>query len=114
VANGTTLTVTLLVNGQAVRTFEPGEPGPTIDPVILPDLPWTVEARSASGRVLTSMRVKTGDVWTTARPGGAVESSGTFGRVDLSCGSLRIWAGDVFPSGPVPASPAGSPGDCVP
>jgi hypothetical protein len=113
VSNGTTLTVTLVVNGQPVATFEPGQPVPTIDPTRLPDLPWAVEARSPSGRVLTSMRVKPGDVSSTTGPGDETRSSGTFGRVDLSCGSLRIWAG-FPPSGPAPASPAGSPGDCAP
>jgi len=113
VSNGTTLTVTLIVNGQTVATFEPGRPAPTIDVMRLPDLPWSVEARSPSGRVLTSMQVKPGDVSSTAEPGGATRSSGTFGRVDLSCGSLRIWA-RLPPSGPAPASPAGSPGDCEP
>jgi len=112
ISNGTTLTVTILINGRTVATSEPQVVSPEVDPATLPDLPWSVEARSPSGRVLTSMNVEPGDVWTTARPGGAVESIGAFGRVDLSCGSLRIWAGDVMPSGPAPASPAGSPGDC--
>jgi hypothetical protein len=114
ISNGTTLAVTIVINGRIVATAKPEGGGPEVDPLTLPDLPWSVEARSPSGRVLTSMKVKVGDIWTTVRPGGAVESSGAFARVDLSCGSLRIWAGDVMPSGPVPASPAGSSGDCVP
>jgi len=113
ISNGTTLTVTIVVNGRTVATAEPEGDRPEVDPLTLPDLPWSVEARTPSGRLLTSMTVKAGDIWTTARPGGAVESSGAFARVDLSCGSLRIWAGDVMPSGPVPASPAGAPGDCA-
>src|SRR5262245_21513218 len=113
VSNGTTLTVTLRVNGVTVATIEPGTPMPSIDPAGLPSLPWTVEARSPSGRVLTSMIVQPGSVASTTRPDGATESRGTFGRVDLSCGSLRIWAG-IPPSGPAPASPAGVPGDCAP
>jgi len=114
VSNGTTLSVTLVVNGRTVGTIDPGGPEPSFDAASLPDVPWSVEARSPSGRLLTSMTVKPGDVWSTARPGGAVESSGAYARVDLSCGTLRIWAGDVLPSGPVPPSPAGSPGDCAP
>jgi len=113
VSNGTTLPVTLVVNGLTVATFEPGQPAPTIDVIRLPDLPWTVEAKAPSGRVLTSMRVKPGDVSSTAEPGGVTRSSGTFGRVDLSCGRLTIWSG-IEPSGPIPPSPAGSPGDCEP
>ena len=113
ISNGTTLTVTLVVNGQPVGDFPAGGPNPTIDIAALPPLPWTVEARSPSGRVLTSMTVKPGDIRTTTVPGG-VETSGTMGRVDLSCGRLTIWAGDIMPSGPAPASPPGHPGDCEP
>ena len=61
-ANGTTLTVTLVVNGQRVAVFPPGGPDPSIDLTALPPLPWTVEALSPSGRVLTSMRVQPGQV----------------------------------------------------
>lgn len=113
VSNGTTLTVTLVVNGQRVADFPAGGPQPDIDVTSLPPLPWTVEARSPSGRLLTSMNVGPGDVSTTTRADGVVERSGTMGRVDLSCGSLRIWAG-FAPSGPAPREPAGSPGDCAP
>lgn len=114
VSNGTTLIVTVVVNGQPVGVFPPGGLGPGIDPAALPPLPWTVEARSTSGRVLTSMRVEPGEVATTTAPDGAVEHRGTMGRVDLSCGRLTIWAGDVQPSGPVPVEPPGKPGDCAP
>lgn len=114
VSNGTTLAVTLVVNGLPVAEFPAGGAGPTIDVTALPALPWRVEARSPSGRVLTSMLVEPGQVQTTTVPGGAVEHSGTMGRVDLSCGRLTIWAGDVAPSGPVPAASPGTPGDCDP
>jgi hypothetical protein len=114
VSNGTTLIVTLLVNGEPVGVFPPGGPGPTIDIAALPPLPWTVDARSPSGRVLTSMRVEPGQVTTTTMPGVVVQHSGTMGRVDLTCGRLTIWAGDIQPSGPAPAESPGTPGDCVP
>jgi len=114
ISNGTTLAVTLVINGQPVAIANPLGQDSTLDRASLPDLPWAVEARSPTGRVLTSMHVGVGDIWSTTRPGGAVESQGAFARVDLSCGSLRIWAGEFVPSGPAPASPAGSPGDCVP
>jgi hypothetical protein len=113
VSNGTTLTVTLVINGQPVGDYPGGGPQPTIEIAALPPLPWNVEARSPSGRVLTSMMVNPGDVRTTS-VAGAVTKSGTMGRVDLSCGSLRIWAGDLMPSGPAPSEPPGSPGDCAP
>lgn len=114
ISNGTTLTVTLEVNGQHVADFPPDGPAPTIDLAALPALPWNVEARSPSGRVLTSMQVKPGDIYSVTAAGGVVEHSGTIGRVDLSCGRLTIWAGDVQPSGPAPPPSPGTPGDCAP
>jgi hypothetical protein len=113
VSNGTTLTVAIFVNGGRLADVPPGGPERPLDVDSLPPLPWTVEARSPSGRVLTSMAVKPGDVTTSSSPGGN-EETGAMGRVDLSCGRLTIWAGDVLPLGPAPASPPGSPGDCVP
>jgi hypothetical protein len=113
ISNGTALTVTLVVNGQNVGEVLPGGAAPSIDPGDLPALPWSVEARSPSGRVLTSMAVEPGDVGSRSRPDGGTESSGTFGRVDLSCGRLTIWAGDFPPSGPPPPPSPGTNGDCV-
>jgi hypothetical protein len=114
ISNGTTLTVTLVVNGQRVAEVPAGGPPPTIDTTALPPLPWDVEARSPSGRVLTSMDVEPGQVHTTGFPGGAVEHTGTIGRVDLSCGRLTIWAADLAPSGPAPPPFPGTIGDCAP
>jgi hypothetical protein len=114
VSNGTTLTVSVFVNGRQVATFAPGGPVPTIDVGALPPLPWMVEARSPSGRVLTTMEVTPGTVLATTYPDGDVETTGTVGRVDLSCGSLRIWAGFSQPSGPAPMPSSGTPGDCLP
>ncbi len=114
ISNGTPLVVTLFVNGTAVGTANPGIALTPLDFASLPALPWAVEARSASGRVLTSMQVAVDSVTATTDSGGNVSTSGAIGRVDLSCGRLTIWAGYSPPSGPVPPSPAGSPGDCVP
>jgi hypothetical protein len=114
IENGTPIAVTLVVNGVAIGTAEPGIVFPEIDFASLPALPWTVEARSPSGRVLTSMHVGPDSVTTTTDPNGNVATTGTIGRVDLSCGRITIYAGYDAPSGPVPPSPAGSPGDCVP
>ena len=114
VANGTTLVVTLVVNGQPVATVPPRAAAPAIDVAALPALPWTVEARSPTGRVLTSVQVAPGQVWSTFKSDGTGSSQGAIGRVDLSCGSLRIWAGDIEPSGPAPVSSPGTAGDCVP
>ncbi len=113
VGNGTTLDVTLTVNGTAVGVFPPGVAGPTIDVSELPPLPWQVGAQTSSGRLLTFMTVREGDAVVTTQ-NGVSSSTIPMGRVDLSCGRLTIWAGDHPPSGPVPPSPAGSPGDCAP
>jgi hypothetical protein len=69
-------------------------------------LPWSVEARSPSGRLLISMTVRPGDV-----DGEGTEQRGTGGRVDLSCGRLDIWSGPPM-LGPAPGD--GMPGDCLP
>ena len=114
IENGTTLVVGLFVNGQRVGESRPGAGLAPIDFADLPALPWTVEARSPSGRVLTTMLVEPGFVAISTDPAGNLGTSGTIGRVDLSCGRVTIWAGYFPPSGPQPASPAGSPGDCAP
>ena len=110
VANGTTLTVTLVVNGQRVAVFPPGGPDPSIDLTALPPLPWTVEALSPSGRVLTSMQVQPGQV----SLGTSGYRSATSGPIDLSCGRLAIWAGPFEPPAPPPPASPGTPGDCAP
>jgi len=110
VSNGTTLFVTLVVNGQVVSVFPPGGPEPTINVAALPPLPWNVEARSPSGRVLTTMQVAPGEI---QGPDSSIHTI-PMGRVDLSCGRLTIWAGDYPPSGPAPFPSSGTPGDCVP
>ena len=114
ISNGTPLTVAVYVNGQKVGTSVPGQAMDPIPFASLPALPWNVEARSSSGRVLTAMSVAVGAVTARTYPDGQGETAGAFGRVDLSCGRITIWAGYNQPSGPAPASPAGSPGDCNP
>jgi hypothetical protein len=92
-SNGTPLAITLFVNGQLVGTAKPGVGLSPIAFANLPGLPWSVEARSPSGRVLTSMQVASDSVTTTSLPNGGAATSGTIGRVDLSCGRITIWAG---------------------
>jgi len=111
ISNGTTLTVALVVNGTIVRTVAPGDRTDAIPADDLPALPWIVEARSPSGRVLTSMTVKVGDVQRTTTPDGSTMYRGAASRIDLSCGRLDIWAGSPL-LGPVPGP--GVPGDCTP
>lgn len=109
-SNGTTLAVTLVVNGNVIRTFPRGVRG-AVAPRDLPPLPWAVEARSPSGRVLVSMTVRPGDVRETTAPGGGREYRGAGARVDLSCGRLDLWSGPPL-LGPAPGP--GRPGDCEP
>jgi hypothetical protein len=54
VANGTTVPVAITINGVQVGTVPPGK---TEDPIsaTLPARPWTVEARSPSGRLLATL-----------------------------------------------------------
>ena len=113
VANGTTLAIVITIQSPDGGTTINVAPGGSleIDPSRSPQLPWSVEARTESGRLLTSMTVLPGQVTRTVHPDGSVETTSTGGRVDLSCGRLDIWAGSP-PIGPVPGP--GVPGDCEP
>jgi hypothetical protein len=84
VANGTTISVAIAVNGTVMETVAPGTTEDPI-PATLPARPWTVEARSPTGRVLATMTVgATDDITST---------SGRFARADLACGRLDVWSG---------------------
>lgn len=104
IANYTTIAVTLVVNGKVIETVPAGG---YQDPIKgeLPGLPWNVETRSPSGRVLSRMTVNAGDVWQTTN-----EAKGDAVRVDLSCGRLDVWSGPPL-LGPIPGP--GQPGDCA-
>jgi hypothetical protein len=111
ISNATTMSVLLVVNGSVIETVAPGG---YEDPVraVLPPLPWAVETRTTSGRVLSQMTVHAGDVWyTTPDPSGSSISKGDGVRVDLSCGELDVWSGPPL-IGPVPGP--GESGDCRP
>lgn len=112
VENGTELTVSILVNDRQVAQYEAMASG-EVD-ADLPALPWRVEARTNTGRVLTRFDVEPGDVMTERLPNGNTHYSGPLGRVDLSCGRLSVWAGDFAPSGPAFVPHPGRPGDCEP
>ncbi len=104
VENGTTIAVTLVVNGKVIETVPAGGYEAPIK-AQLPGLPWNVETRSPSGRVLSSMTVHAGDVWYTASA-----AKGDAVRVDLSCGRLDVWSGPPL-LGPAPGP--GRSGDCA-
>jgi hypothetical protein len=105
VSNGTTLLVTLVVNGSAQRAVPPGSEV-RVPAAELPPLPWSIEARMESGRVLASLTVRAGDV--ASGPGW---SKGDGVRVDLSCGRLDVWSGPPLLG---PMNGPGAPGDCDP
>ena len=111
--NGTALEVTLVVNGEALAVAMPSG-GLEVDAGELGSLPWIVEARAPSGRVLTTMEVQPGDLQHAIGPNGDGSSSGTISHVALSCGLLIVWAGYAPPSVPAAARGAGEPGDCDP
>ena len=109
IQNGTTIAVTLVVNGTVVEIVPAGG---YQDPITakLPDLPWNVETHSPSGRVLSSMTVHAGEVIQTTLPNGDGQAKGDAVRVDLSCGRLDVWSGAPI-LGPAPGP--GQPGDCA-
>jgi hypothetical protein len=109
ISNGTTIPVTLVVNGSVVQTVAPGAHE---DPVAaaLPALPWTIETRSPSGRVLSRLQVDAGDiVITTPDANGHSSAKGAAVRVDLSCGRLDVWSGPPLLG---PTFIPGPAGDC--
>lgn len=99
--NGTSLTVSVVVNDQQVMTTPPATTA-MVDLGVLPSGPWTVEARSPSGRLLAT--VKAAAITADASAGDVV---------DFSCGRLILWAGGPVPDAPVVPSPFAS-GDCGP
>src|SRR5688572_11865973 len=105
VSNQTNMPVTVVVNGTSVRTVQP-DSQETVTVRDLPAQPWSVEARTSAGRVLSAMTVRPGDVWVRGN-----EMKGNAVRVDLSCGRLDMWSGPPL-LGPPPGS--GTPGDCNP
>lgn len=110
VSNQTTLSVTVFVNDGVLINVPPGDVATTMVSGGVSE-PWTVEARTPSGRVLSSMTVRPGDVSETTHPDGSRSARGAAIRVDLSCGRLDMWSGPPL-LGPMPGP--GKPGDCDP
>ncbi len=101
VANGTTVPVSVAVNGTVVETVPAGETRLAV-PVVLPARPWTVEARSPSGRLLATLTVSAADDISATSSVGVTE--------DLACGRLELWAG--VPHGGAPKASLLSPKPC--
>ena len=111
VDNGTTMALTIVVNGQPVAVA-PAKEAKAVPVAALPSLPWTVEARSASGRVVLMLTVKPGSVVDIRNADGTGSLSAPGARADLSCGRLDMYPGDSPMMGPPPGP--GAPGDCAP
>jgi hypothetical protein len=112
VVNDTKLAVTIGVNGANLGVV-PAHQATTIPSSALPAKPWSVEARSPSGRVLLAFTVPPGEVTSTTTPDGVTTTTGAGSRADLSCGRLDVTVGGPM-MGPVHAPDAGAPGDCDP
>lgn len=112
VSNDTDLTVEIAVNGELVDAVEPHSGVGPIPIGALPPLPWHVEARTESGRILVDMSVREEDLVGREVAEGGTEHAIPMGRVDLACGRLTLWAGDRAPSGPPWVE--GQGGQCTP
>jgi len=103
VENGTTKTMTVLVDGATVAMVPAGQEA-TVAEGSLPGGAWSVEARLPGGRTVLHGQVDKSYASQTATSG-----SGSGLRADLSCGRLDVWVG-VPMMGPAPGP--GTPGDC--
>lgn len=106
--NRTTLNITLVVNGDVVGTVGPSTRMDPV-PVPLPPLPWNVEARSPTDRLLLALTISSGDV-VEVTGSGVSGAHGKLASVDLSCGRLLLWTGPA-PVGE-PTFIPGPTGDC--
>ena len=115
VFNNTTVPVVVTVNGQRIGQVGPNDAS-DVDVDRLPPVPWLVEARTMSGRLLVSISVGPGDVGQHRNGDGSTTIQDVSGMADLSCGRLVLFAGAIRPGaagGAPPAQPAGKPGDCA-
>jgi len=104
VQNSTTVMLTIVVNGRPGVRVAPGVLATGF--ADLPVLPWTVEARTESGRTLATMFVGDAQDTMPADVDSGVEVIGSSAAFPLSCGSLTMWTGPdpVADSEPTPAS----------
>jgi len=111
VFNNTTLPVQVAINGRAVGVAAPQD-ALELRPSALPRLPWSIDATTPTGRLLLHVDVAPGSVVDVRNLDGSGSHTAPYGRLDLSCGQLRIVIGEITPSGPAPGP--GLPGDCLP
>ncbi len=105
VSNGTTLALSVFINGQALGTA-PSDVVSGFDPTGYVS-PWHVTITTESGRELVDMTYQASDISNSGSG-----SSGVAQRVDLSCGRLDVYAGPPL-LGPAPPS-SFPPNDCDP
>ena len=110
VQNGTTLPIAVIVDGE-VEAVVPPQAVTSIAGADLPPMPWTISARTPTGRQLGTVDVAADDVVRTTGPNGEESLRGAGLRIDLSCGRLEIWVGPPM-HGPPPGP--GTAGDCAP
>ena len=110
VSNSTTMPVALVINGQPIDTLPP-DAQRDYPPGRLAALPWAVEATTAGGRRLLTLRVEDGSI----KDERALDGTGTYSsvgqRLTLTCGQLWVWVGEPGTGGPMAE---GVPGDCDP
>jgi hypothetical protein len=111
VDNGTTMALTIVVNGQPVA-LAAAKDAKAVPVAALPPLPWSVEARSTSGRVILTLAVEPGSVVDIRNADGTGSHSAPGARADLSCGRIDMYPGSAGMMGPPPGP--GVAGDCVP
>jgi hypothetical protein len=114
VFNSTTIAVSVTVNGLSIGVVQPDGPS-AIDVGRLPPVPWRIEAMTPSGRVVLSMTVRPGQVGQTINADGSVQVRDVQEKVELSCGRLTLFAGEIRPGavGGQPLPQPGAPGDCI-
>jgi hypothetical protein len=108
-SNGTTLPVQLMVNDESAGEYAP-EGQAAVDLREFGEAPWTVVAKTESGRDLLSIPAITES--RSFHTVGDYPHSGSSvgGRLFLSCGQLTMFIGTA-PSGPAPG-PSYPPHDC--
>lgn len=111
VSNDTSIALKVVVNDRALTNVEPGD-GMIVHAGEMPALPWTIVVTTTSGRALLTLPVADGSVVDERAMDGTGSYSAPAARVDLSCGTIRVYVGDVMPGGPAPGP--GTAGDCDP